>query len=70
MKAASMNGLQSGLLACPHCGGAAKLAPMPGTNGNWWRVQCQDFHCGGTTWAFPDPDQAATAWNRRQDGET
>lgn len=59
---------QTSIRPCPFCGGKAKLSPMPGA-ANWWRVQCQNFHCGGTTWAMPDPVQAVRAWNARQDGE-
>lgn len=69
MKAASLDTLQSSLLPCPHCGGMAKLGEMPGSK-NWWQVRCQNYHCGGTTWAMPEPNDAAMAWNRRQDGET
>lgn len=69
MKATHLNQLQDGIQPCPFCTNQAKLEPMPGTNKNWWRVRCADFHCGGTTWAMPSPDEATAAWNRRADGE-
>lgn len=67
MKARELSTLQAGLLACPFCGGPAKLEPMRGTS-HWWRVRCGDYDCGGTTWALQGPDTAAAAWNRRADG--
>ncbi len=70
MKAKSIHALQASLLPCPHCDGPAKLAPMPGSD-TWWQVRCQNYHCGGTTWAMSEADQAVAAWNRRAgDGET
>ena len=64
MKAAELNALQATIKACPFCDGAAKLAPMPGASG-WWRVRCEDYHCGGTTWAIQGPEDATATWNRR-----
>lgn len=64
MNATALNTLQRTLLPCPHCGSKAKLAPMPRTE-FWWRVQCESYHCGGTTWAMQSPESAAEAWNRR-----
>lgn len=69
MKAAMLTGFQSGLRPCPFCSGRAKLEPMPNA-GNWWRVRCQDYDCGGTTWALNGEAEAVAAWNRRPDGET
>lgn len=65
MKAAPLTRLQDGLALCPFCNSAAKLEPMPGTNNNWWRVRCTNYHCGGTT--YPQSDERATvdAWNLR-----
>jgi len=63
MSAAHQEGAVT-LRPCAFCGGAGKLAPLPGAS-TWWRVRCNDFHCGGTTWAMEDPDEAVRAWNRR-----
>lgn len=64
--------IQQELKPCPFCGGRATLNPMPGTNKNWWRVQCVSHKCGGTTWPLSDQKEAVTLWNRRsnigQDG--
>lgn len=67
MKAAQLNALDGCLRPCAFCGGVAKLAPMPGAT-SWWRVRCQDYHCGGTTWALDEPEKAVEAWNRRPEG--
>lgn len=69
-KAQALSVMQASLTSCPYCGGAPKLVPMPGTKSNWWRVQCQNHHCGGTTWAMPEPEQAQKAWNRRAGEQT
>lgn len=69
MKAAELNALQAQAKPCPFCAGPGKLAPMPGAR-NWWRVRCEDYHCGGTTWAIQEATDAVAAWNRRpNDGE-
>jgi hypothetical protein len=57
------------LLPCAFCGGPGTLARMPGAT-TWWRVRCNDYHCGGTTWAMGDDELAVNAWNRRPDGQT
>lgn len=62
------NALQRALLPCPHCGGPPKLTPMPRT-ADWWRVRCEDYDCGATTWAMIGTDAATQAWNRRGDGK-
>lgn len=68
MKAQELNALQASVKVCPFCGGLATLAPMKGSD--WWRVRCDDYHCGGTTWALQSAPDAVSAWNRRpQDGE-
>lgn len=54
------------LSPCPHCGGPGKLAQMPGA-ARWWRVRCEDYHCGATTWAMDDAVKAVAAWNRRHE---
>jgi hypothetical protein len=64
MKAAELSALQASARECPFCGRSAKLAPMPGARG-WWRVRCEWYDCGGTTWAVQDPGDAVRAWNRR-----
>lgn len=55
-------------LPCPFCGGSATLAPMPNAE-TWWQVRCDDYRCGGTTWATLDEEQAVNVWNRRAHGE-
>ena len=67
MKAASLSALQRALLPCPHCGGPATLKPMPNAP-LWFQVRCNDYHCGGTTWAQMGDQEAADAWNRRVSG--
>lgn len=52
------------LKPCPYCGGAAKLAELPLAQ-TWCRVRCNDFFCGGTTWALDSIEAARAAWNRR-----
>lgn len=64
MKAQHLNRLAAALRPCPYCGGPGKLAPMPNAS-SWWRVRCQNYDCGGTTWAIQGPDEAVAAWNRR-----
>jgi len=64
MKANHLNALQRDLKPCPFCGGPAKLQPMPKTE-CWWKVQCDDFGCGGRNWSMQSPELAAQAWNRR-----
>jgi Restriction alleviation protein Lar len=54
------------LLPCPFCGGPATLSPLPMAS-TWWRVRCDAYRCGGTTWAMGEADEAASAWNRRAD---
>lgn len=61
------NALQRDLKPCPFCGGPATLMQMPRAS-FWWRVRCDSFQCGGTTWALMGADVAVEAWNRR-DGE-
>lgn len=57
---------QRDLLACPHCGGPARLEGVgPAKVKLWFRVRCQDYACGGTTWAMVGPEAAVAAWNRR-----
>ncbi len=58
------------LRPCPHCGGPARLEEVgPGRKVKlWFRVRCEDYDCGGTTWAMLGPEAATTAWNRR-DGQ-
>ncbi|WP_176992776.1 Lar family restriction alleviation protein [Collimonas sp. OK242] len=56
------------LRPCPFCGGSATLAPMRNAQ-EWWRVRCNNYHCGVTPWAMPDAEQAVNAWNRRPDDE-
>ena len=68
MKTAELTALQSSLKPCPFCGTAAKLAPMPGAR-EWWRVTCENFGCGGKTWALKGHADAVTAWNRRTHGK-
>ena len=58
--------IQDEMKPCPFCGGRAVLSPMPGTNKNWWRVQCSS--CGGTTWPLVEPKDAMSLWNRRPSG--
>jgi len=53
---------------CPYCGGGAALQPMPHSRG-WYRVQCLDKDCGGTTWAWPTREGAVATWNRRHGAE-
>lgn len=64
MKAQELNALQASVKPCPFCAGVATLQPMKGASG-WWRVRCDDYHCGGTTWALQGAADAAEAWNRR-----
>lgn len=66
MKAQELNAAQVSLKGCPFCGGPGKLTPMPGAS-SWWRVRCEDFHCGGRTWAMDEVDKAVAAWNRRHE---
>ncbi|MBE0591202.1 MAG: hypothetical protein IH616_02230 [Gemmatimonadales bacterium] len=63
----SSNELDAALLACPYCGGPARLDASPANTKAplWFRVRCQDYHCGGTTWAMVGPEAAVKAWNRR-----
>lgn len=56
------------LLPCPFCGISAKLSPLPNAQ-TWWRVRCDNYHCGGTTWAMEDAEQAIGAWSRRLGGQ-
>ena len=67
MKAQELNGLQSQLKPCPYCGGKGQLKPMPGAP-MWFRVRCEAYECGCTTWALMGAPDAATAWNRRANG--
>jgi len=67
MRARELSELEASLAGCAFCGGPGKLAPMPNT-ASWWRVRCQDYHCGGTTWAMDEPQKAVQAWNRRPAG--
>lgn len=70
MKSAELTALQATVKPCPFCAGGAMLAPMKGA-AHWWRVRCDDYHCGGTTWAIQSPEDAVSAWNRRaSDGKT
>ena len=57
---------KNSLLSCPHCAEDSKLTPLP--NSTWWRVRCNNYHCGATTWAFQSEDEAIAAWNRRGRG--
>lgn len=68
MKATELNNLQRYLKPCPFCGGTAKLAPMIGAR-SWWRVRCDAYLCGGTTWAMQGHMEALEAWNRRANGK-
>lgn len=63
----SSNELDADLLACPYCGGPARIEPVPlkATAPLWFRVRCQDYGCGGTNWAMVGPEAAVKAWNRR-----
>ncbi|WP_404818597.1 hypothetical protein [Rhodoferax ferrireducens] len=36
---------------------------------SWWRVRCEAYQCGGTTWAMQGPIEAVEAWNRRANGK-
>ena len=56
------------LRPCPFCRGPATLAQMPSAS-SWWRVRCDNYDCGGTTWAMDEPQTAVDAWNRRPDDE-
>ncbi|CAB3901097.1 Lar family restriction alleviation protein [Achromobacter animicus] len=67
MKAQKLNGLQAQLKPCPYCGGKAQLKPMPGAY-MWFKVRCEAYECGGTTWALMGAGEAAAAWNRRANG--
>lgn len=67
MKARTLSALQRDLKPCPFCAGPAALEPVPHSI-NWWRVRCKSYHCGATTWAVNDAEDAARVWNRR-DGE-
>lgn len=69
MKARELSALQATLRACPFCASQAKLAPMPGAR-EWWRVTCENYHCGGKTWAMQGHHEAVDAWNRRPEGGT
>jgi hypothetical protein len=64
MKAQDLNTLQASVKPCPFCAGRAVLAPLKGASG-WWRVRCEDYHCGGTTWALQGSEDAVEVWNRR-----
>ena len=70
-KESGMSADQRGALhlrLCAFCGCEAKLAPMPNSP-TWWRVRCNNYHCGGTTWAMGSQEEAIDAWNRRPHGE-
>lgn len=67
MKAQQLNGLQAQLKPCPMCGSRGSLKPMAGAP-MWFRVRCEDYECGCTTWALMGASEAATAWNRRANG--
>jgi hypothetical protein len=60
--------LSRSLKGCPFCGGRAELKPMPGVKaGSWWRVQCDQWRCGGTNWAMGSAQKSVDAWNQRVD---
>jgi len=69
MKASDLTRLQFKVKPCAFCGEIGKLSPMPNASG-WWRVRCQRYDCGGTTWAMSDAEQAVAAWNRRAGDES
>ncbi|WP_414691495.1 Lar family restriction alleviation protein [Noviherbaspirillum sp.] len=52
------------LLPCPFCGSRATLSSLP-MSPSWWRVRCDSYHCGGSTWAMGEAEEAVNAWNRR-----
>ncbi len=54
------------ILPCPLCDEKAKLMPM--YRSPWWRVRCDNYHCGCTTWACPTQEKAIAAWHRRGHG--
>jgi len=64
MKARELSELSRSLRPCPFCAGPSKLEPMPSAR-HWWRVRCEGYECGGTTWAAQDATTAVQAWNRR-----
>ncbi|MPT37785.1 MAG: hypothetical protein E2603_04530 [Achromobacter sp.] len=68
MKAQTLTKIQRDLKPCAHCGSRAGLKPMPHAP-LWFRVRCENYHCGVTTWAMQGEDEAAEAWNRRVHGQ-
>jgi len=64
MKAPVCCATTADLQPCPFCGGTATLSSLPHAP-TWWRVRCNEYECGATTWAMGEVDTAVEAWNRR-----
>jgi hypothetical protein len=64
MRATVYRASTADLQPCPLCGGTATLSSLSRAP-TWWRVRCNEYECGATTWAMSEADLAVKAWNRR-----